>query len=278
MNFPSNLYLGGGAFGCVYYIGMFKAFYEANINDLVIYANSAGALVAVLYILQFPVDQMSGIFSDVVEKATIQIITKPTEITSYQLTQHHLHGFDIIHKHSPDAYKKCSGKLKIGVTLDKIGFQWKDTFTSQIDLFNTLLCSFNVPYLCNYDAKINGIKCIDGGYGFVMSRDLPKDTFKITLYDNNESDLDANIPFIHRVLPPPKVFWDIYLQNGYNDMKYILANGKVKSRPFYINLLSIEQFINSNNIQMWLRHLQEITGGICQYSTLVERYHTTNNV
>jgi predicted acylesterase/phospholipase RssA len=130
MKIPSNLYLGGGAFGCIYHIGVIKALYEANINDLVIYGNSAGALIAVFYILKVPADEISRIFSDVVERATIQIITKPAEIMSYQLTQHHLYAFDIIHKQSPDAYKKCSGKLKIGVTLDKTGFQWKDTFTS----------------------------------------------------------------------------------------------------------------------------------------------------
>jgi hypothetical protein len=274
MKIPSNLYLGGGAFGCIYHIGIVKALYEANINDLVIYGNSAGAIIAVFYILQVPADEISRVFSNIVDNATIQILTKPAEITSYQLTQHHLSVFDVIHKHSPDAYKKCSGKLKIGVTLDKTGFQWKDTFTSQTDFFNTLLCSFNVPYLCNYDAKIGGVKCIDGGFGFVMSRDLPKDTFKVTLHDNNESDLDADIPLIHRALPPPKAYWNQYLQNGYNDMKYRIDNGKVKLRPFYIKGLSFDELIGANNIQMWLRELQEITGGIYGYSTLVERYPT----
>jgi hypothetical protein len=270
---PSNLYLGGGSFGCIYYIGIVKALYEANINDLTIYGNSAGALIAVFYILQIPTDEMSLIFSNIVENATTQIIAKPSDMASYQLTQHHLYAFDIIHKYAPDAYKKCSGRLKIGVNLDKQEFQWKDTFTSQSDFFNILLCSFNVPYLCNYNAKINGIKCIDGGFGFVMSRDLPKDTFKITLYDNNESDLDANIPFIHRALPPPKADWDIYLKNGYNDMKYIINNGKVKSRKIYENGFSIERMITLNSIQMWLCHLQEITGGMYEYATLIERYN-----
>jgi hypothetical protein len=105
-----------------------------------------------------------------------------------------------------------------------------------------------------------------------MSRDLPKGTFTIKLNNNNDSDLAADIPLIHRALPPPKAYWNQYLQNGYNDMKYRIDTGKVKLRPFYIKGLSFEELITSDNIQMWLCQLQEITGGIYGYSTLVERY------
>ena len=272
-NLPSNLYLGGGSFGCIYHIGVVKALYEAELNNLTVYANSAGAWIAILYILQMPIDEMSLIFSNLVENAITQNNTNPFKMTTYQLTKYHLDIFDIIHKYAPDAYKKCSGRLKIGVYLDKLGFQWKDTFTSQPDLFNIMLCSCNVSYLCNYNAKINGVKCIDGGFGFVMSRDLPNDIFKITLYGNNESDIDANIPLMHRILPPPAADWDKYLKNGYEDMKYRIDNGKVKSRPIYENGFSLEQIICSNSIQMWLCNLQEITGGIYEYATLIERYN-----
>ena len=271
--FPPNIYLGGGAFGCVYHIGVVRALYEASMNDITVYATSAGAMIATFYMCQMTPDEMSQVFADVAAAAADKIKSNPGQMCSYQLTQRHLEVFDVIHRLSPDAYKKCSGRLKIGIYLDGIGFQWRDAFASNVDLFHTLLCSFNVPYLCNYNAQMDGVKCIDGGFGFVMSRDLPSDTFKITLYGNNESDIDANIPFLHRALPPPKADWERYLVNGYDDMKYRIDNGKVRSRPAYPEGgFSLENAITTNSVQMALCYLQAITGGTYDYAGLVERY------
>lgn len=277
MTLPKNLFLGAGAFGIVYYVGVLRALFEANINDLTLYGNSAGALVSVFYILQIPTDELIDRFSSIVENATWEIIANPIKIKSYQMTQHVFTVFDIIHKHSLDAYKKCSGRLKIGVTLANGGFQWKDNFTSQADFFNTLLCSSNVPYLFNYDAIINGDKCIDGGYGFVSSRDLPEDTFTILLGGiNNSGGISANIPFVHRMFPPPKYAWEMYMKNGYDDMKYRIESGKVKQNPPTINdVLSseIENMVASIDVLFFVYKLQQESGiHMYDYSTLVERY------
>jgi hypothetical protein len=273
---PPSLYLGGGAFGCIYYIGVVRALYEANIRDLTVYGNSAGALVGVLYILQMPASEIADIFSNIVTIATKEIMTNPVQITSYQLTQHHLTVFDIIHKHSPDAYKKCSGRLKIGVTTELNGFQWKDTFTSQADFFNALLCSFNIPYLCNYNAKINDVNCVDGGCGFVSSRDLPIDTLKILLAGTSENGLSANIPLIHRIFPPPKFFWEMYLKNGYDDMKYRIESGKVGQKLRLVHEIISDEFENVimlPELQFMAKFLQQVSGSkIHDYSELIERY------
>jgi hypothetical protein len=273
---PSNLYLGGGAFGCIYYIGIVRALYEANIHDLTVYGNSAGALVGVFYILQVPANEIADIFSDIVAEATAKIIVNPVQITSYQLTQHHLDVFDKIHKHSPDAYKKCSGRLKIGVTTENEGFQWKDTFTSQTDFFNTLLCSFNIPYLCNYVAKIDGINCLDGGCGFVNSRDLPRDILRIALSGASENGLSANIPIIHRIFPPPKLFWEMYLNNGYEDMKSRIETGTVKQKTRFIHEIISDEFENKlllPEVQFLAQILQQVSGSkMYDYSELNKRY------
>ena len=273
---PKNLFLGGGAFGSIYYIGCVRALYEADMRDLTVYGNSAGALIGVFYILQMPVDEMSDIFANAVKYATSEILANPIQITSYQLTQHHFKVFDIIHKHSPDAYKKCSGRIKIGVTTENEGFQWKDTFTSQLDFFNTLLCSFNVPYLCNYNAKINDIKCVDGGCGFVNSRDLPSDTLKIVLSGAIENGLSANVPLIHRILPPPKFVWEMYLKNGYDDMKSRIETGKVRQQPRLVNEIISDEFENIimlPDVQFAAHVLQQASGSkIYDYSELEKRY------
>jgi len=273
---PKNLYLGGGAFGCIYHIGVIRALYEANIRDLTVYGNSSGALAAVFYILQVPANEMADIFANAVTDATSKIIINPVQIMSYQLTQHHLATFDIIHKHSPDAYKKCSGRLKIGVTTASNGFEWKDTFESQAEFFNTLLCSFNIPYLCNYTAKIDGANCVDGGCGFVSSRDLPSDTLRILLSDANKNGLSANIPLIHRIFPPPKFFWEMYLKNGYEDMKYHIETGKIKQKLRLFHELISDEFENIlllPQVQLFAHALQQASGGkMYDYSVLNERY------
>jgi hypothetical protein len=261
---PKNLYLGGGAFGCIYYIGAVRALYEANIRDLTLYGNSAGALVGVFYILQMPADEIADIFANSVRDATSEITANPIQITSYQLTQHHFKVLDVINKQSPDAYKKCSGRIKIGVTTENEGFQWKDNFTSQVDFFNTLLCSFNIPYLCNYSAKLNQINCVDGGCGFVSSRDLPKDTFKIVLAGANENGLNANIPLVHRAFPPPKLFWEMYLKNGYDDMKHRIETGKVNQKQRFIHEIisdELEDRILLPDVQFLAFALQHASGG-----------------
>lgn len=270
-----NIFFGGGVFGCIYHIGVVRALYEANQTNLTVYANSAGAIIATCYVCNIPTDEITQIFANVATNTISKIIENPGKMGSYQLTEHAFDIFDRIHYLAPDAYKQCSGRLKIGINLDGLGFQWRDTFASNVDLFHTLLCSLNVPYLCNYDAQMDGVRCIDGGFGFVMSRDLPRDTFTITLYGKNDSDLDANIPFLHRILPPPNADWERYLKNGYDDMKYRLDTGTVKSRPKYPEF-SLENMVSSNAIQMALCHLQAKMGGNYDYSVLVERYKQVN--
>lgn len=40
-----GFFLGGGAFGCIYHIGVIKALYKYKLNDITMYGNSAGALI-----------------------------------------------------------------------------------------------------------------------------------------------------------------------------------------------------------------------------------------
>jgi hypothetical protein len=278
----SKIYFGGGTYGCIYHIGVVKALYEAKLNNLTIYANSAGALIAACYICHIPIDEMSRVFINIATKTVAEVKTNPTTISSYQTTSHQLNVFDRIHHITPDAYKRCSGKLKLGVTLEGTGFKWIDTYSSNAQLFHMLLCSSYVPYLCNYDSQIDGIKAIDGGFGFVMSRDLPNDVLAVTLrtsspnssyYTYNDKNIDTNIPFLHRIFPPPQTEWEKYLNNGYKDMKYRLSKRKAKPhKP--PDWFCFENMVNSPSIQFQLCYLQKRTVGMYMYnySFIVDKY------
>jgi predicted acylesterase/phospholipase RssA len=52
-----NIFLGGGAFGCVYHIGIVQALYKYKMN-VNIYGNSAGALIGMFYVLKIPIKPM----------------------------------------------------------------------------------------------------------------------------------------------------------------------------------------------------------------------------
>ena len=129
-----------------------------------------------------PIKEILFLFDTCAKQANMNIQKKPYDISSYQLTQYHFQVLKYINDKYPNAYKLCSQRFYVGVTNIKSGFEWKSNFKSNLDLFNTLLCSFNVPYLCNYEAKIDNEICIDGGFGFDVTKKLPKDTLKISLH------------------------------------------------------------------------------------------------
>jgi predicted acylesterase/phospholipase RssA len=58
-----RLYFCGGAFGSAYYIGVLKALQERQIRPKYVYGNSAGALFALLCLLEMPTDAISELFT-----------------------------------------------------------------------------------------------------------------------------------------------------------------------------------------------------------------------
>ena len=173
-----NLYMTGGAWGTIYQLGAITQLRKIiKKNDTKLYGCSAGALSLVMmllyddtYILEFYKSIMRNT-RDIVSK-------KPFVYDSYNLTNYNFNTFDILHREHPDAYLKLNKKINIGITTEN-GFQWRNTFTSNKDLFNTLLCSYHVPILCSYNACVDDKKCIDGGFGINVDKDLPDDCFVV---------------------------------------------------------------------------------------------------
>ena len=263
--------MGGGAFGCIYHIGVVKALYKHNLFDINVYGNSAGALAGMFYLLRTPVKTIKRLFAMCVKKGQQSIDSNPFRLSSYQITNLHFDIFKFVNDEYPDAYKQCSHRLKIGVTKTTTGFEWKNEFKSNIDLFNTLLCSFNVPFLCNYDAKLDGVDCIDGGFGFNADRDLPKNVdIKISLYNLGGYCLNANIPLLHRMTPPSKEHYNRYLKNGYKDMKNKINNKNV-NECCAGSETSLETIISCVEYQLQMHKLQHIVDQkMLTYDDLVE--------
>lgn len=222
-----------------------------NINTT-LYGCSAGALSIVMFLLyddKFTLD----LYKSITTNAFNSILFTITELN---LTKQHLKTFEIINRDHPDAYKKITNKINIGVTTQD-GFKWYNTFTSNKDLFNKLLCSFHVPFLCSYNAQLDGNKCIDGGFGIDVDKDLPEDCFVICpkSYEPKQtkhSYLNGNIPILFCATPMPSILIDYYYNKGKNDVVEYRKTYKTHITPPYTH----DEASLSTHIWWLLRELQ----------------------
>lgn len=164
--------------------------------------------------------------------------------------------FDKVNRDYPNAYLTMNAKLHIGVTT-MTGFRWYNKFTSNKELFHILLCSFHVPFLCSYNAKIDDMNCIDGGFGINVDVDLPDDCFIIcpkvyTTKLKNYAYINGEMPILFCVFPPMPAIIDYYYNKGKNDM----IAYKVSKKSHCLRLYSIDEEHIPINLWFLLRALQ----------------------
>jgi hypothetical protein len=217
-----NLYLTGGAWGMIYQLGaitQLRGTIEREHPTL--YGCSAGALSLVMMMLYDDVHTLE-LYKKFMRDVHDSISVNPFVHDNYNFTISHFKILDVINKEHPMAYVKLSNKLNIGITTER-GFEWRSTFSSNMDLFNILLCSFHVPMLCSYDARIGDVKCIDGGYGINVERDLPDDCFVICPREyqpgkTNHKYLNGSIPTLFCITPPIDFVVLYYYTKGAQDI------------------------------------------------------------
>jgi hypothetical protein len=200
---------------------------------------------------------MLQIYTDISERAFDKINSNPFSYNAYNLTPHHFEVFKKIHKDYPDAYKiLTTKKIHIGVTMET-GFRWFKRFRTNKELFNILLCSFHVPFLCSYNACIRGVNCIDGGFGCDIEKHLPSDTLIICpkhIESNRFDVLNGEIPIKFCVTPPPQKERDYYYKQGYKDINQYMKQGKSSKTK---NVNTIDESIVANSVWWLLRRLQK---------------------
>ena len=208
-----NLYMTGGAWGMIYQLGAITQLRKIiKKNDTKLYGCSVGALSLVMMLLD----------NDIKILETYKSIMRDANDYNYSITQSNFNTFDIIHREHPDAYLKLNNKINIGITTEN-GFQWRNTFTSNKDLFNTLLCSYHVPILCSYNACVDDKKCIDGGFGINVDKDLPDDCFVVCPKEynpgkTNHKYINGNIPILFCITPPIDSLVTYFYNKGIQDI------------------------------------------------------------
>jgi hypothetical protein len=253
-----NIYMAGGAWGMIYQLGAITKLRDTiKQNNTTLYGCSAGALSWVLMLLY--TDESAIEFYRTFEKNVHDgIMSDPFSYTNYNLTVQHFKIFDIINKDHPSAYLVINGRLNAGITTER-GFEWCSTFTSNADMFNKLLCSFHVPFLCSYNAMLGKTICMDGGFGIVHAKELPDDCFVITPREyrpsppTNHKYINGNIPILFCITPPPDILAMYYYNKGAEDMIKYLNTGETAT--------SLISYVETNiPIQVWwiLRYLQPV--------------------
>ena len=171
----------------------------------------------------------------------LQNINKnPLYLESYSVTPAFFTVFEEINTTYPDAFNILTDKLNVGIsTFDEnniIQFSWKNKFESNADLFNSILCSCHIPYICTYNARMNNCYAIDGGCDFDEKKHLPKNVIKIIVKNKSHiRDCDTyhlcqNILQEHFLLPIPDEYVKKYYENGIKDIEKFL-NSRTKFIP-----------------------------------------------
>jgi hypothetical protein len=252
MEKQDSIYLSGGAFGIIYHIGVVSYLYKhLDIDYVKLYGNSAGAAALVLGML-YTGKENCEIFRSICEASSNTILDDPYKLESYQYTKHILSVCEKIERDFPNAYSMVSGKIHIGVT-KQTGFEWISEFPSNEALFNALSCSCHVPLLSNYDAHIDGIKCIDGCAGFCYERDLPENTFIVSPINSKKAHLNGNMSNKSCLLGLSSYEIDRYYKTGRRDMKRYVTTGKLKQCQIYETTL--DEFHIPTDIMKWLFQL-----------------------
>jgi hypothetical protein len=151
--------------------------------------------------------------------------------------------FEKINKFFPEAYKIVSGKINVGVTTP-LGFRWYSKFKSNAHMFDILLSSFHIPFLCSYNATRKGYPSVDGGVGVDYARDVPKDAIVIcSIGDDSCAHISGSMSRMNIFKPLTSEEVDKYYNKGYKKAKKYLNDDTIDNRelgfkfPSYIKPL-----------------------------------------
>lgn len=178
---PENIFFGGSAWGCAFYIGCYQALIEKydNLDKLPIYGVSAGALIGLCVVLKLDIETMKSLYNDLVYLATKNGVF-------LKMTRYH----NIVLKkilYYPDAYKKVNNRLHIGITIFPNKHLIVNKWKSNEELIHDLHCTFNIPFYTKYNSIKNKKLAIDGSISLNLNK-YPKNTIFIGMGDNYNID------------------------------------------------------------------------------------------
>lgn len=243
-----NIYLGGSAWGCGYYIGIFKAIKELYPNEEIkIHGCSAGALVGTYMILNFSINDM--------KKHYLYFSTIAIEKGIFlKIIGYHKQLFSNLFDNDKQIYKKINNKLTIGITKFPFRHVKKTVWNSNEELKIDLHTSMCIPIYYSFLNKQNGYLSIDGGLSCDIDK-LDSNIIKIGV-TKDDYDISGDLPFNYIWFPPTEEKLDYLIDKGYNDfINYTKNKNKVKKKKNKIKQ-KIKYYIIV--LILWLLHILSI--------------------
>lgn len=217
----------GGAWGIITYFGAVQAVElerrrsdSCISDDVKLHGLSAGSLALMLYVLGYSERQMCELYEEYIDSSRENLL-----LGTILTTKLNMKLIESIFAEHPDAYKRLNeANVRIGVTTKK-GFRFVKNFASNIELANTLMCSFHIPCLSNYDANIDGEEALDGGIGFNASIFVETNRNKSLIIgaSHSESHVNFDVLTLFLLVPPPMFLHNHYLAIGYNRTAEVLC-------------------------------------------------------
>jgi len=203
-----TIYFDGAAWGIMYYMQMFdtidREIVRGNVSkNARYYTTSSGALAVLFRVVKMSTNQSIDWFHRYRLDSSKKIISGQDGIS---LSQYQIKVLEEIIEFEPRAYLMAMEYgLVVGITTERTGFQWIDSFDSNEDLMNVLLCSFHIPLMSTYDARYRGEIAVDGGIGFNIEKFFPtKDPntkLTITTCESPNFNINGSVPRIFCLCP-----------------------------------------------------------------------------
>ena len=229
---PSHIFLEGGAWGCAFHVGVYKALQEMYgldaLKDVVFGGNSGGASLACC--------MASGIGWEKAEQLYLSMLKNVLKDIFPRFSLYQNNSISAVFDNDPNFYKKVNNKLNIGVTYFVDEYELISKWESNEELRNTLHASMHIPFYCSVTEKIksnDGIyrRAIDGGCGKHFHR-FNENTLVIGILsscsDIKPNKLKLEI-FGNLAIPDLKTFY-LLKQHGYDTM--INWDGKYKWKQY----------------------------------------------
>ncbi|VVU94864.1 hypothetical protein CPAV1605_589 [seawater metagenome] len=205
---PPMIYFGGASWGCAYYIGCYKAMQRkwGNMNNIKIYGDSSGALIALTIVLQMNVKDIINIYTDLANEAKNNGVF-------FKMTKYHNKALNRILKNKDD-YLKVNNKLSIGTTTIDGKHIRTESWNSNQDLISDLHASFHIPFYCTYPAYKNKKMCVDGAFSVNLGS-FPRNAILIGM--EKKYDINGNLTNKECMFPLMDKNLLKIVDNGYND-------------------------------------------------------------
>jgi len=164
---PSSIYFGGCAWGCAYYVGVFKAMEErwgkGFHKKTLITGDSSGALIAVGISLGFSPDEMGQIYESLAKNASMHGVIGKMGTLAEKCVEHLLSA-------DPVAYQTLQGWFAVGTTRFPFNHHWHWNWESNQDLADCIIGSLHIPlYCCESRKSVQGSIVVDGAYSMAGS-------------------------------------------------------------------------------------------------------------